>query len=32
MDKGEIEGKRFEDCWAPSEKAVVIETPKKKRK
>jgi hypothetical protein len=32
MDKGEIEGKRFEDCWSPSEKAVTIETPKKKRK
>ncbi len=31
-DKGELDGKRFEDCWKPSEREHVIETPKKKRK
>ncbi len=31
-DKGELNGKRFEDCWKPSEREHVIETPKKKRK
>ncbi len=31
-DTGELGGKRFEDCWKPSEKAAIIETPKKKKK
>ncbi len=31
-DKGELDGKRFEDCWKPSLREHVIETPKKKRK
>jgi hypothetical protein len=32
MDKGELVGTKFEDCWIASEKSVTIETPKKKRK
>ena len=31
-DKGELDGKRFEDCWKPSVREHVIETPKKKKK
>jgi len=31
-DKGELDGKRFEDCWKPSVRVHVIETPKKKKK
>jgi hypothetical protein len=31
-DKGELNGKRFEDCWKPSVREHVIETPKKKKK
>ena len=29
-DKGELNGKRFEDCWKPSEKSETIVTKKKK--
>jgi len=29
-DKGELDGKRFEDCWKPSEKSETIVTKKKK--
>lgn len=29
-DKGELDGKRFEDCWKPSEKSETIVTKKKR--
>jgi len=29
-DKGQLDGKRFEDCWKPSEKSETIVTKKKK--
>ena len=29
-DKGELNGKRFEECWKPSEKSETIVTKKKK--